>query len=231
MPLKTERGKKSLLREELIEAGVAFLNDHETEELTMRKMAELCHVTPHAIYNHFKDKDALLTAISDRILGQMTGLAIDALTRDSAGLAEKMTRFADLYLKQMEKYPYHASMLAAQKNGSASPYYEIERTEDGIIFRGKYPGFPSLKTLNKICTLPPAAIKGLLMLGKMASLLKKPSSEIALREDNAEVARGQIMLFSFIVGIQSEFHSGLIPMEGRHDAIFSLVQSLLDQIV
>ncbi len=197
----------------------------------MRKMADLCHVTPHAIYNHFKNKDALLTAINDRILERLTLLAIDALTRDSAGLAEKMARFADLYLEQMERYPYHVTRLNTLNTGTPHPHYEIERDGDRLIYRGKYPGFPSLKTLDKICTLPPIALKGLLKLGQLASHLKKPASEIVLKEDDPSVAHSQIMLFCFFSGLQSELHSGLIPEQGRHETILALINTLFRYIL
>lgn len=229
--MKAKRTKKSSLRDELIETSIVFLHDHSADELTMRKIAELCHVTPHAIYNHFENKDALLTAVSDNILRRITNLAIEVLTRDSTGFAEKMTRFSEIYLDLMEKYPYHAAMLNAKKPGESTPYYEIERKDGRLVYRGKYPGFPTLKTLDRICTLPPIALKGLLKLGQMAERLKKPSSEIAPREDDPAVAHGQIMLFCFISGLQSELHSGTIPEQNRHETILALLETLFRYIL
>lgn len=229
--MKTERTKKKSLRDELIREGIIFLKEHSIEELTMRKIAELCHVTPHAIYNHFKNKDELIVAINDALLKGLTKTAIDALTKDSADFTEKMTRFAVIYLDLLEKYPFHISMLH-QNTERFSPYYELIPDEEGrIAYFDRYPGFPTLKTLQKICTLPPVALKGLLKLGQMASRLKKSPSEIVLEPDKAETARGQLILYSFMSGLQNEMHSGMIPEQGQEAVIGDLLRLLFRYIL
>jgi len=52
------------LRNALIEAGLAALEAHNATELSLRALARELGVSANAVYRHFADKDALLSAVA-----------------------------------------------------------------------------------------------------------------------------------------------------------------------
>lgn len=226
--MKSRDTKKESLRDELIRAGLDFLNGHTMDELTMRKMAELCHVTPHAIYNHFRDKEELLIAIGDRIEKKITEYCMDALFRDSADFVVKINRFAQAYLVLFEKYPHHMRILLHR---SRDPYYLIESDGNTLSYLSKYSGMPNLKTLNKLSTLPAPILKGMLKVGQVMEHIKKTPSGPPAKKQDPSVTEGQILILCFINGLQYGLHSGLLPEENRDEAILSMLRLLFDRIL
>ncbi|MEG2361358.1 MAG: TetR/AcrR family transcriptional regulator [Christensenella sp.] len=225
--MKENVTEKRSLRDELIREGLNFLNAHSIEELTMRKMAELCHVTPHAIYNYFRNKDEFVNALNDAVMSELNTYTMNVLVNSSGNLSEKISKFADAYLTLVEKYPYHLKVLYFKKN---APYYEIDARGAHPVFKGRYPGFPNLKTLNKMCSMPPFVLKGLLKLGTISGRLKKASSELALEEDAPDVVIGQLLMFSFINGLQCRMHSGMLTMENKEQSVDAMLQILFSRL-
>jgi AcrR family transcriptional regulator len=56
-----------LSRERIVEAAVTLLDEHGTDGLTMRRLAQQLDVTPTALYWHVKTKDDVLDLTLDRI--------------------------------------------------------------------------------------------------------------------------------------------------------------------
>ena len=220
--------KKGSLRDKLIQAGLEFLKEHTMDELTMRKMAELCHVTPHAIYNHFRDKEELLSAIGDQIESQITEYCMDALSKDSADFAVKMNRFAQAYLVLFEKYPHHLQILL---NQTREPYYLIESDGETLSYLAKYSGMPNLRVLSKISTLPAPLLKGMLKIGHVMEHIRKTPSGPPGKKQDPSVTEGQILLLSFINGLQYSLHSGLLTEENRDETVLSMLRLLFGRIL
>lgn len=57
-----------LHRRDVVDKATKLLDDYGIADLTMRRLARELNVTPGALYWHFADKQALLGAVSDRIL-------------------------------------------------------------------------------------------------------------------------------------------------------------------
>lgn len=55
------------LRRQLMEAGIALINQEGYEHLSLRKIAAACQVSHTALYRHFKGKDDLLTAMQQHV--------------------------------------------------------------------------------------------------------------------------------------------------------------------
>lgn len=55
------------LKEALIEEGLVLINNEGLESFSLRKVAARCGVSHAAPYKHFKNKEELLSAISDRV--------------------------------------------------------------------------------------------------------------------------------------------------------------------
>lgn len=58
------------LRNDLIEAGIQLINEEGLKSFSLRKVAARCQVSHTAPYSHFKDVDALISAMGDYVTGQ-----------------------------------------------------------------------------------------------------------------------------------------------------------------
>jgi AcrR family transcriptional regulator len=56
------------LKEEMIEKGILLINNEGTKNFSLRKVAAMCGVSHTAPYKHFKNKEELMEAISNRVL-------------------------------------------------------------------------------------------------------------------------------------------------------------------
>ncbi len=203
--MEKKKSQPRSLKEELIAGSLMFLNDHRLEELTMRKLAALCHVTPHAIYNHFADKDALIEALNERILAQLTSTATEIVLCSSQNFEQKIASLANIYLTLIEKYPFHWQVLQ-QPQVTKTPAYILEPGDKGLVCKGKYPGFPSLKTLNRFSKLPAPIIDALLKKKDFRARISSAiPAELEPAEDDPEVCLGQITVFAFIYGLSFVF--------------------------
>lgn len=59
-----------LSRELIADACIALAEREGLEAVTMRRLGADLHADPTAVYRHFRDKDELLAAVADRLLGQ-----------------------------------------------------------------------------------------------------------------------------------------------------------------
>lgn len=60
------------LKMELLEKGLAFVDEHGVEDLSMRKLAEVCGVSSAAPYAHFQNKEDFLIQAQQFITEQFT---------------------------------------------------------------------------------------------------------------------------------------------------------------
>ncbi len=72
------------LREALIQAGLESLQVEEVETLSLRKLAEQCGVSPAAPYAHFENKEALLDAMEEYVMAELTK-ALEQTAREYVG--------------------------------------------------------------------------------------------------------------------------------------------------
>jgi AcrR family transcriptional regulator len=59
-------------RDEVLTAALALVDERGLDALTMRALAERLGVTPMAVYRHVANKEALLDALVDRLIGTPT---------------------------------------------------------------------------------------------------------------------------------------------------------------
>jgi AcrR family transcriptional regulator len=62
---------RELTREDVIDAAAALVADQGYAGLTMRALARRCGVPTMTLYRHMRDKEELLGALADRVLGQL----------------------------------------------------------------------------------------------------------------------------------------------------------------
>jgi len=80
------------LRDALIEAGMAMLDHHTTQELSLRQLARNAGVSATAVYRHFPDKDSLLRALAAKGFAMMGDQQSQAAT--AAAATSKTATFA-----------------------------------------------------------------------------------------------------------------------------------------
>lgn len=73
-------------RDEVLSTALAIADADGLDAVTLRRVAAAWNVTPMALYWHFKDKDALLDALVERILGEL-----DLTNSDEADLRTVLT--------------------------------------------------------------------------------------------------------------------------------------------
>ncbi|RKR86684.1 TetR family transcriptional regulator [Micromonospora pisi] len=73
-------------RDEVLSTALALADADGLDAVTLRRVAAAWNVTPMALYWHFKDKDALLDALVERILGE-----VDLTASGKADLRTVMT--------------------------------------------------------------------------------------------------------------------------------------------
>ena len=78
------------LRDALVAAGMALLEQRTTQQLSLREVARAVGVSATAVYRHFPDKDALMRAMAGRgfaMLGEMQARAASGLGQPAAFIA------------------------------------------------------------------------------------------------------------------------------------------------
>lgn len=68
---KTTGSPRRLDPEALVHSALTIADNEGIEAVTIRRLAQQHQVTPMALYRHFRDKDQLLHAVSERILASV----------------------------------------------------------------------------------------------------------------------------------------------------------------
>lgn len=69
---RSRQQRVPLSRERILDAAVEFIDDHCLEELSMRKLGAELGVEAMALYWHVPSKSALLDAVAEHLLGELT---------------------------------------------------------------------------------------------------------------------------------------------------------------
>ena len=83
------RQRRDLTLDEVVDRAIEIAQAEGEHGLTMRGVANACDVTPMALYHHVENKEALLTAIVDRVVSD----AIQDLDVDGADWRAELTDF------------------------------------------------------------------------------------------------------------------------------------------
>src|SRR5918992_4932917 len=77
------RAEAPLSRDRILAAAVRLADREGIEALSMRKLAQQLGVDPMSLYNHVRDKEALLDGIVDVVVGEIELVALGADWRSS----------------------------------------------------------------------------------------------------------------------------------------------------
>ena len=63
------RGRPGFAKTDYVSAALEFIDEHGMEPLTMRALGEKMGVDPTAVYRHYPNKEDLVLAVCDKVLG------------------------------------------------------------------------------------------------------------------------------------------------------------------
>jgi AcrR family transcriptional regulator len=102
---KRARGRPAQLsREAIVEAALALIDDQGLDALTMRRLGAELGVEAMALYTHVRNKDDLLTAVGERIVGEFTPAPVEP--DDWRGrIRASVMAWADLQIRHPQAFP------------------------------------------------------------------------------------------------------------------------------
>jgi AcrR family transcriptional regulator len=134
------------LAEALVDVAVGQVRAQGSERVTLRGVAQAVGVSPSAAYNHFADKDALLTAVALRgqaELDRRITAAAEAGGDDDAAAIARLRSIAGVYIgfahddPNLFRHAFGPHLMHAQGSTASSQAYEtLNRTLDGLDDRG-----------------------------------------------------------------------------------------------
>jgi AcrR family transcriptional regulator len=118
------------LREALLEAAEALLEQDGAAGLSLRKLGRQLGVTPGAPYRHFEDKDALLAALATLGFERLRQMMLDP--QDPATDGEERLRRAGVgYLQFASKHPELFRLMFGWMPGRDAP--ELQESGDAAF--------------------------------------------------------------------------------------------------
>lgn len=111
---RNARGSGVLLRDEILTAATDLLDAAESEsDLTLRGIACAAGITAPAIYAHFPDRDAILTALAERAWHDVVD-EIHSAAADGVGPRDRLHRGCAAYVAFAQRHPMrYATMTRA----------------------------------------------------------------------------------------------------------------------
>lgn len=133
------------LEEELIETGLRLLNEKGSEGFSLRKVAYGCGVSHSAPYKHFKDLEALLSAMQKYVADNFAKALRDSLELHKED-DDKMIYFAQSYLDFFIENPHYFYFFIKQDHDEIdlTNLKEVSKHRPFEIFR-----FTALEELKK----------------------------------------------------------------------------------
>ncbi len=90
------------LRNALLEAGIALLNEEGLKDFSLRKVAAKCGVSHTAPYSHFKNVEALRQAMGDYVTEQFTQRLLQSIQGES-NIQKTITLLGEAYISFFEE--------------------------------------------------------------------------------------------------------------------------------
>lgn len=135
MPARKPRGEGHTRHEEILAAARALFLEQGVQATTIRKIAERVGVSAPALYLYFKDKDAILIALCDRIFALLLA-RLETIERQELPAAERLRRMGEAYIRFALEHPdeYRITFLDAapapepiRYTGHRSDYSDLDR--------------------------------------------------------------------------------------------------------
>jgi AcrR family transcriptional regulator len=135
----------------ILAAARALILEKGPEQLSLREVARRSTYSPAALYEYFDGKDALITAVADESLAQLTA----ALRRVATDLptAQRLVALGLAYVRFAHDHPYHFRLIfqqlparrqsLAEPVSATSPYRLVLEAVAHGVAQGEVVTFPS----------------------------------------------------------------------------------------
>ena len=107
-------------RDRIAEAALAILEAEGAEKVSMRRVAGAAGITAMAIYHHFRNREALLTAVTDREFAKLRGYIDKEPHRGS--IESRIMRAMEAYIDYAFDRPRIFDYVFAQPREGARTY-------------------------------------------------------------------------------------------------------------
>jgi AcrR family transcriptional regulator len=131
---RNPRGEGARLRDQLVQAAAELIDElGDTSRLSVRAIARRAGVSPTALYLHFADRDALVTATCDEGFAAFNEALLAAASGDSDPL-RRLEAMGLAYLAFTERQPaLYSVIFSARRPPSASPGVDRKEGFDGLV--------------------------------------------------------------------------------------------------
>lgn len=113
------------MRQQLITAGIAEINDHGVAHFSIRRVAESCNVSCAAPYKHFKDKRDFIAAIIDYVNEQWRERQAEVLSTCDDDLRKQIVEVTVNYIRFLMEKPYFRSILMLKDAEFDNIYHKV----------------------------------------------------------------------------------------------------------
>lgn len=101
----------SVVREKLIQAGIRELHENGIQGFSLRRVAQACELSCAAPYKHFRDKQALIQAIADRLNGDWFTRQTEALEQMGGSTGSQLRVICKEYLHFLCENPQFCALI------------------------------------------------------------------------------------------------------------------------
>lgn len=109
-PERTPRGQGKLLRERLVEAALAMIDEGKAAALSIRAVTKRAGVSPTAFYLHFETRDELIRACLERSFAAFRD-ALRTATADVEDPRERLLRAGLSYIEFARSHPERYALI------------------------------------------------------------------------------------------------------------------------
>ena len=125
--------KGPLTSDDYIDAAVKFVDERGLSSMTMRALGDEMGVDATALYRHFPNKESLIDAMIDWMLGEALALSE---ANNNHGPRERIVHQAKALRKTFERYPDIGLALMYSEGASINGYLYSKRGVDSLIEMG-----------------------------------------------------------------------------------------------
>ena len=124
-----------LSREAILVAGIALADRDGLDGLSMRRLGQELGVNPMSVYHHVRDKDALLEAMTDAVVAEITAPGTITPEPGDGEWTEQLRALIGAARRTMLGHPWAVRALQQRDSPSPAVLHHIDRVL-GILRRG-----------------------------------------------------------------------------------------------
>lgn len=94
----TEKLSTAIRREQIVEAALQVMSESSIRRLTLKDIAQRMGMAPSALYRHFRNRDAMMSAVLEHIRTKLYR-NIEAVRQDSDHAVERLYRLLHRHLR------------------------------------------------------------------------------------------------------------------------------------